>query len=909
MTTTSTRTAVAVAATAAIVASALAVVAAPHSAAGLSTATWPGTSAHAQGAADSDQPPSGTHCDTQPVTRVRGTVPDQFQVLSPSDNHTYDLTRLRATGMPFRSTQPLLFGDSLHANRTSARYLCVLGGDVRSDARVRDMPRNLVKGRFQGHTMHIEGKAGHPYVVDGLRVDLGEDGLGLQGDNFVVRNSYVSNARDDCVENDLVSAGLFEDTLFDGCYVGLSSEPASYIRPTLQRESLAPVVLDDVLMRLKPLPDPVTADVPTGVTHNRLWKFALQPPTPYVARNSVFLVEERGVARTHPFPAGFQAENVTLVWLGAGAFPSPVPPGVTVTTDLSVWEQAREAWLVDHGYNPLPDFGSLDRTPATSSGRVDLTWRLGSGATSYRVLRSVSSGGPYELVAEVPGTSRSYSDLGVEDGTRYYYVVVSVNEHGQSPPSNEVVAVPPADIPALPTTPTEFEGHPDSAVFGQSGTAEGRVVLAWNHIAGAEDYLLRRGTQPGVYTGQVPIRQNTFIDLGRPVGAPTYYQLVARNRQGESQPTQEIRVDVPAPSGTVLPTPQYRPAHAGDGEISLTWTPDPLAPNSVYMVQRSESPGGPYELVAEVVTNVTYVDDDVENGTTYYYVLQMRDASGLSPVSDEISETPQAAPHPPAVVTKGNARVRGSEVRLRWKPAALAASYTLSRATSPHGPFEPTYSGLRGTTYVDQAVAPHTRYWYRFDAVNSFGWTPGRTVDVRTRRVDHQPPEVTLRRVADGATYLLGDVPHPDYRVHDDSGKVHKEAVLTQPDTDTGAGTYTFRATGEDRAGNATVVYATYDVRYDFDGFAGDLGQPDPVLARSEPVEVDFDLLDDRGDSVSGAAVDVVVDDRPVTPTSSTHDESGYHLELDASSWSTELHTLELQLDDGTVQQVTFRLV
>ena len=46
------------------------------------------------------------------------------------------------------------------------------------------------------------------------------------GDGFVLRNAYISNVRDDCVENDVLSGGLIEDSLFDGCYMGLSVDPA-----------------------------------------------------------------------------------------------------------------------------------------------------------------------------------------------------------------------------------------------------------------------------------------------------------------------------------------------------------------------------------------------------------------------------------------------------------------------------------------------------------------------------------------------------------------------------------------------------------------------------------------------------------------------------------------------------------
>jgi hypothetical protein len=48
---------------------------------------------------------------------------------------------------------------------------------------------------------------------------------------------------------------------------------------------------------------------------------------------------------TWAFPPGHLPRHVTLVWLGEGPYPQPLPPGVTLTRDPRVWEEAREAWI------------------------------------------------------------------------------------------------------------------------------------------------------------------------------------------------------------------------------------------------------------------------------------------------------------------------------------------------------------------------------------------------------------------------------------------------------------------------------------------------------------------------------------------------------------------------------------
>jgi hypothetical protein len=81
---------------------------------------------------------------------------------------------------------------------------------------------------------------------------------------------------------------------------------------------------------------------------------------------------------------------------------------------------------------------NLTATPGDTT--VALTWTGSTGATSYYVKRSTTSGGPYTQIAAP--TSTSYTDTGLTDGTTYYYVVEAVNAFGPSANSGEVSAIP-----------------------------------------------------------------------------------------------------------------------------------------------------------------------------------------------------------------------------------------------------------------------------------------------------------------------------------------------------------------------------------------------------------------------------------------------------------------------------------
>ena len=209
-----------------------------------------------------------------------------------------------------------------------------------------------------------------------------------------------------------------------------------------------------------------------------------------------------------------------------------------------------------------------------------LTWRLGSGATSYRIKRAAVSGGPYETIAEVPAASaRTYTDTAVQNGTRYYYVVTSVNAHGESEVSNESVAVPNAAGAAPPLAPQGLVATADQTSFnhGHHSAVSGRVELVRNHALAPRITWSGAGRSPGQYTFETPVRGNSYLDVGRPVGQPNFYQVVPRNRAGLGAPSAEASA-TPMPIEQFLSTPRFRPAVAGAGQITLRWLSDPLSP-------------------------------------------------------------------------------------------------------------------------------------------------------------------------------------------------------------------------------------------------------------------------------------------------------------------------------------------
>ena len=86
-------------------------------------------------------------------------------------------------------------------------------------------------------------------------------------------------------------------------------------------------------------------------------------------------------------------------------------------------------------------------------------------------------------------------------------------------------------------------------------------------------------------------------------------------------------------------------ATAGDGVVDLSWVaPAKGGAVASYNVYRSEAQGGPYDMLDDGITVLTYTDTSVTNGTTYYYVVvAVDDDDFMGGDSNEEDATPQAA--------------------------------------------------------------------------------------------------------------------------------------------------------------------------------------------------------------------------------------------------------------------------
>ena len=156
-------------------------------------------------------------------------------------------------------------------------------------------------------------------------------------------------------------------------------------------------------------------------------------------------------------------------------------------------------------------------------------------------------------------------------------------------------------------------------------------------------------------------------------------------------------------------------ATAGAGQVSLSWTASSGATS--YNVLRGTADGGPYTQVG-TSTATSYMDTNVTNGTTYYYVVTAVNSWGQSGNSNQISATP--VPPPPAAPTNLTATAGNGQVSLSWTASKGASSYHVKRGTANGGPYS-TIASPTATNYTDSTVTNGTTYYYVVTAVNAGG--------------------------------------------------------------------------------------------------------------------------------------------------------------------------------------------
>jgi uncharacterized protein YjdB len=486
---------------------------------------------------------------------------------------------------------------------------------------------------------------------------------------------------------------------------------------------------------------------------------------------------------------------------------------------------------------------------ASGNAQVTLSWQAVSGATSYNLYYSTTSGVTKTSGTKVAGVTSPYIQTGLANGTTYYYVVTAVNAGGESGASAQVSAVPQVSATGAPTG--------VSAVSGNT-----QATISWIAVNGATSYNLYYSTTSGVTTStgtKITGVTSPYTQAGLTNGTTYYYMVTAVNAGGESSASNQASTtpQVPAPSA-----PSGLSASAGSTQATLSWT----SVNGVtrYNLYYSTT-SGVTTSTGTKIAGVTspYTQTGLTNGTTYYYVVTAVNAGGESSASNQASATPQVPA--PSTPTGVSASAGSTQATLCWTSVNGATSYNLYYSTSS-AVTTSTGTKITGVTspYTQMGLTNGTTYYYVVTAVNAGGESSASNQASATTSVPVTGVSLpaTLTLAVGGGTSTLTATIIPSNATNTNVSwssatpavaTVSSTGIVTPLTVGTTAITVT-TADGNKTASCTVTISPSYSVTYSGNGAGGNAPTDNNVYAQGATVTVSTSVgsLTSTGNALAG---------------------------------------------------------
>ena len=360
---------------------------------------------------------------------------------------------------------------------------------------------------------------------------------------------------------------------------------------------------------------------------------------------------------------------------------------------------ANQLWALASPTAPVFPAG-LSAT-ATASNQVSLVWNTVTGAASYNVKRSPTSGGPYTTIA-IGVTATNYTDT-VPVGMRYYYVVSAVAGGSESPKSLEATSL---LYPWL---------TQDIGAVGLAGSASYSNGVFTVTGAGADIW----GAADAFRFVYVPVTGNCTI---------TARVVSVQNTDPWSKAGIMIRsnLDANAVNAYIAVTPgngvTWQTRTSTGGSTVNSATAGLTAPYWVKLVRSGStftgyrSPDGVNWTQQGTATTITMAS------TAYAgLALTSHNSSSLCTATiDNVTAPGWTISAPPPSPTNLTAVVANGSVVLNWTTVSGATSYNLKRAVTYGGPYN-LLGNLTATNFTDTALANGVNYYYVVSALDQAG--------------------------------------------------------------------------------------------------------------------------------------------------------------------------------------------
>src|SRR5207253_2223901 len=198
---------------------------------------------------------------------------------------------------------------------------------------------------------------------------------------------------------------------------------------------------------------------------------------------------------------------------------------------------------------PAPPSTPTNLTAAPGNGQVTLSWSAATGAASYNLYRSTTSGGEGSTPVVTGIASTSYTNTGLTNGITYYFRVAAVNASGTSGQSNQASATPNAPPPG---SDFSLSASPNSVGVTRGSSARSTITITRQNGFNSGVTLSASGLPSGVTASFNPITVNppttsstvTFTASSNAAGGTFTVTIKGTSTSGTLSHTTTIRLTV-----------------------------------------------------------------------------------------------------------------------------------------------------------------------------------------------------------------------------------------------------------------------------------------------------------------------------------------------------------------------------
>jgi hypothetical protein len=378
---------------------------------------------------------------------------------------------------------------------------------------------------------------------------------------------------------------------------------------------------------------------------------------------------------------------------------------------------------------------------APTCGQINLQWNAVAGATSYNVMRSLASGGPYTTLVALEVGTTNYTDTTVLGTQTYYYVVSAANAGGESDFSAQASAT--SSVCPLPWGWLTQDIGSVATVGGASLSNNTFTIKGAGSDAGGTADSLRFVYRGLTNNGQITARW-VSLQLG---GSLDKIGLMMRETMNANSKMVALLYDEDN-SFNCLRLP--RRASTGANAVYPGTNGPAGAPLPLWLrLTRTNDVFGGYYSGDGV--NWTLLATVTNSGTPSVVYAGMevcsRNPNWLgTAVFDNVSVTSVWPPLPgtPSPLTG----IAGDSVALlSWPASANSTGYNLKRGSSGSGPFTLIVTNAGSLALTNTGLANGALYYYVVSGTNEFGESADSSA-VGVRPVSTVPPQLGLAVVA-----------------------------------------------------------------------------------------------------------------------------------------------------------------